>query len=253
MRRSWRTAWITGAGSGIGRALALELARRDVRIAASGRSPAKLHALVAECPAVTAFPLDVTDREAMRTAVTEIEQRLAPIDLAIFSAGVWRSVGVSAFDAAPIAAAMQVNYLGVVNGIDAALPSMLARGSGQLALISSIAGYRGFPRTAAYAPTKAALISLAECLKPELDRKGVAISVVNPGFVATPMNADSKGPMPFIISAEDAAKRIVAGLERGSFEIAFPWQMVLIAKLFRMLPNPLFFWYLRRRRAARSS
>ncbi|HXF54584.1 MAG TPA: SDR family NAD(P)-dependent oxidoreductase [Hyphomicrobiaceae bacterium] len=253
MRRSWHTAWITGASSGIGRALALELARRGVSIAASSRSPAKLDALAAECPAVTVFPLDVTDRAAMRTAVAAIERRLGAIDLAIFSAGVWRSVGASAFDAARIEAAMHINYLGVVNGIEAALPSMLARGSGQLALISSLAGYRGFPRAAAYAPTKAALISLAECLKPELDRKGVAISVVNPGFVATPMNADSKGPMPFIISAEDAAHRIVAGLERGSFEIAFPWRMVLLAKFFRILPYPWFFWHLRRRRAATSS
>jgi NAD(P)-dependent dehydrogenase (short-subunit alcohol dehydrogenase family) len=242
---------VTGASSGIGRAVALELARRGAKVAASGRSASRLGALAEADPSITAFPLDVTDPAAMRAAVAAIEQRLGPIDVAIFSAGVWQSVGASNFDGSKMAEVMNINYLGVIYGIDAVLPSMLARQGGQLALVSSVAGYRGFPRTAAYAPTKAALISLAECLKPELDRAGIAISVINPGFVATPMNEASKGPMPFLISADDAARRIIAGLERGKFDIAFPWQMVAFVKFVRMLPYPLFFWYVRRLLARR--
>jgi short-subunit dehydrogenase len=251
MTRSWRTAWVTGAGSGIGRALALELARRGVKVAGSGRSADKLEALAAANPSIMAFPVDVTDRAAMCNAAAAIEQQLGPIDVAIFSAGVWHAIGASNFDGASIAEVININYLGIVYGIEAVLPPMVARGAGQLALISSVAGYRGFPRTAAYAPSKAAVISLAEALKPELDRAGIAISVVNPGYVATPMNEGYRGPTPFIISAEDAAGRIIRGLEGAKFEIAFPWQMVTLLKLVRMLPYPLYFWYVRRLLAAR--
>lgn len=253
MTQAWRTAWVTGASSGIGRALVLALARRGVKVAGSARSQERLEAIAASNPLICAFPLDVTDRAAMRDAAAAIEMRLGPIDVAIFSAGIWHAVGTRDFDGAKIAEAMDVNYLGIVYGIEAVLPSMRQRGSGQLGLVSSVAGYRGLPSTAAYSPSKAAVISLAEALKPGLDRAGVAISIINPGYVATPMNEGSGEPMPFIISAEDAAARIIAGLERRRFEIAFPWQMVALLKLVRMLPYPLFFWYVRNFLAGRQS
>ena len=101
------------------------------------------------------------------------------------------------------------------------------------------------PRLGAYGPTKAALISLAECLRPELERLGVTVSVINPGFIDTPLTERNTIPMPFMLSPEDAARRIVAGLKTGKFEIAFPWQMVSMAKLMRVLPYSVYFWWVR--------
>jgi short-subunit dehydrogenase len=140
---------------------------------------------------------------------------------------------------------MAVNYQGIVNGIEAVLPAMLERGQGHIALVSSIAGYRGLPRALGYGPSKAALINLAEGMRNDLAARGIAISVINPGYVSTPMTAGNKFPMPFIVPVEAAARKIIRGLEKRKFEIAFPWQLVALAKLGRLLPNALFFWYSR--------
>ena len=132
---------------------------------------------------------------------------------------------------------MAVNYLGVANGIEAVLPAMLERGQGHIAMVASVAGYRGLGPTTAYGPTKAAVINLAEALRNDLAARGIKVSVINPGYVETPMTSTNKFPMPFIVSAEDAARRIIRGLEKGKFEIAFPWQLVALMKLGRLMPN----------------
>lgn len=241
----WKVAWITGASTGIGREIAINLARRGVRVAASARSAGELEALAARQPGILAVPLDVTDAAAVTAAADRVSKELGPIDLAIFNAGVWQPIGARNFDPAKNATSMNVNYQGVCNGIAAILPSMIARSSGQIGLVSSVAGYRGLPKAIAYAPSKAAVISLAETLAPDLARYGVTVSVINPGFVETPMTAVNDFPMPFIIKADDAAERIVRGLERKKFEIAFPWQLVGLMKVLRLLPYPVFFWYVR--------
>lgn len=238
----WKTAWITGASTGIGRELALQLAGLDVRVAASARSEERLIDLARLDSRITAYPVDVTDRAAMTAAARRIAETAGPIDLAILNAGVWHPMSARQFDAAKIAESISVNYLGIVNALDTLIPDMMARGQGQLGLVSSVAGYRGLPKSAAYAPSKAAVISLAEVLYPDLREKGVYLSVINPGFVDTPMTKANDFPMPFIIPADDAARRIIAGLERKKFEIAFPWQMVALFKMARVLPYPLYFW-----------
>ena len=240
----WRTAWVTGASSGIGRALAIELSRRGVRVAASARRADELSALAAAQPGVTAFPLDVTDLAATKRTADEITARLGVIDLAIFNAGVGRTMGAHDYSAELAAKMMAVNYQGLANGIEAVLPAMLARRAGHIALMASIAGYRGLPNAAAYSPSKAAAISLAETLEPELDAAGINISVINPGFVATPMTDNAKHPLPYLISADETARRIVAGLDAKHFEVAFPWTMKTLAKLGRMLPYPAYFWFM---------
>jgi short-subunit dehydrogenase len=245
MQLPWRTAWITGASSGIGRALAIALAARGVKVAASARSADRLAELAAAQPSIAPLPVDVTDLAGMRQAVESIAATLGTLELAVFSAGIWQAMGAGGFTADKAARSMAVNYQGVVNGLDAVLAPMLARRSGHVALIASVAGYRGLPRTAAYGPTKAALINLAEGLRDDLARQGVSISLVNPGYVATAMTQSNAFPMPFQISAEDAARRIIRGLEKGKFEIAFPWPMVALTKLARQLPYPLFFPYAR--------
>jgi short-subunit dehydrogenase len=242
----WRTAWITGASTGIGRALAVALAERGVKVAASARSADTLAELARAHPGIAPLPLDVLDAAAMAEAVRSIAGTLGPIDLAVLNAGTWEPMSTRNFSAAKAARSMAVNYQGIANGLEALLPTMLERGAGHIALMASVAGYRGLsPLTAAYAPAKAAVISLAECLRNDLGTHGITVSVINPGYVATPMTSTNKFPMPYLISAEDAARRIVRGLEKGKFEIAFPWQLAAMMKLGRLLPNRAFFWYAR--------
>lgn len=242
---AWNVAWITGASIGIGREMALLLARSGVKVAASARSVDELNALASSQSGILAVPLDVTDPEAAAAAAERIASQLGPIDLAIFNAGVWQPMGARNFDPGKCATSMSVNYQGVCNGLAAVMPAMIARQSGQIALVSSVAGYRGLPKAIAYAPSKAAVISLAETLAPDLARYGVTVSVVNPGFVETPMTAVNDFPMPFIIKADDAASRIIRGLAKKKFEVAFPWQLAALMKVLRILPYRVFFWYVR--------
>jgi short-subunit dehydrogenase len=245
MAARWRTAWITGASSGIGRALAVALARQGVKVAASARSGDTLAELARAHPGIAPLPLDVTDAAAMTQAARSIAGTLGPIDLAVFNAGIWEAMAARNFSSAKAAHSMAVNYQGVVNGVEAVLPAMLERGHGHISMVASVAGYRGVGPTSAYGPTKAAVINLAETLRNDLALRGIKVSVINPGYVETPMTSTNKFPMPYMVSAEDAARRIIHGLEKGKFEIAFPWQLVALMKLGRLMPNRLFFWYAR--------
>ncbi len=238
----WSVVWITGASSGIGRALASRLADAGCKVAVSARSADKLATLAAGRPNIVPFPLDVTDAKAMQAAVEAIEQQLGPIDLAVMDAGKWDPMSAKDYSASRGNASMQVNYVGMANGVEALVPRMMARKSGHIALVASVAGYRGMPQAAAYAPTKAAVINLVECLRPDLARHGVTLSMINPGFVDTPMTAGNAFPMPFLVPLDTAVDKIVAGLEKKSIEIAFPWQLVSMLKIMRVLPYPLYFW-----------
>ncbi len=239
----WKVAWVTGASTGIGREIALQLAARGVRVAASARSADKLAGLD---PGILVVPLDVTDPAACEAAVQRIEAELGPIDLAVLGAGTYTPVSVDRLDPALFADMMNTNYTGVVNCVAAVAPRMLQRGRGHLSWIASVAGFMGLPKAAAYGPSKAALINLAESLHPEMKLRGVLVSVINPGFVRTPLTAQNDFEMPFLLTAEDAARRSIAGLSEGRFEIAYPRRFVAILKLVRSLPYPLFFWLIKR-------
>jgi short-subunit dehydrogenase len=225
--------------------VAERLARRGAKVAASARSANKLAALAAANPNITAYPLDVTDAAAAKNVHAAIVAAQGPLDLVFLNAGIWQPMGASNYRAEVAQESMRVNYFGIVNALEPVIPAMVARGRGHIALMGSVASYRGLPRGAAYGPSKAAVATLAEALAPDLARKGVRVSVINPGYVATPMTAPNDFPMPYIVSVETAVDRIVRGLERGSFEIAFPWQTVAILKLARILPYPLYFWFAR--------
>jgi NAD(P)-dependent dehydrogenase (short-subunit alcohol dehydrogenase family) len=240
-----RVVWITGASSGIGRALALRLAAAGATVAASARRADELDLLAQKAAGgpgrIVALPVDVADEAAMAEACARIERELGPIDLAVFNAGTHAPVAIATFTAAPFRRLMEINYMGVVNGIAAVLPRCIARRGGHIAVVSSVAGYRGLPQAAAYGPTKAALINLCEALKPDLDPLGVRISVINPGFIKTPMTDPNDFPMPFLMPVEAAAAAIVAGLEKGKFEITFPRRFTFLVKLARILPYALYF------------
>lgn len=244
-----RVAWITGASSGIGAALALELADNGWQVAVSARRADALAKLCATNPArLRAFELDVTDRLACAETATAIAHALGPIDLAIFNAGIGANFDVRNFDADALNRRMSVNYGGVVNGIGAVLGKMQQRGCGQIALMASLAGYRGLPGSAPYVASKAAVIGLAESLYLDLAGSGVDISVINPGFVRTPLTAHrQERAMPFIIDASDAARRIRRGLDRRDFEIVFPRRLTVIMKALRCLPYAVYFALMKRR------
>lgn len=231
----WRVVWITGASTGIGRDLALRMARDGAIVAASARSADNLAALAALSPNVRAYPVDVTDASAVAATTARIEAELGAIDLAILNAGVWHPMTVSDFDLEKATASMSVNYVGVINAVAPLMHTMCARGAGQIALVASVAGYRGLPKGSAYGPTKAALINFAESVYPALKARGVKMQIVNPGFVETPMTAVNDFPMPFIVTSEEAARRIHEGLVRDKFEIVFPRRMAILMKLLRMI------------------
>ena len=232
-------AWVTGAGSGIGRGLAQRLARDGWTVAVSARSAADLDALALETPGIEAFPLDVTDRDAVVMAVPRIERRLGAIDLAVLNAGTYVPVSAKGFMAEKFGVNFTVNVQGTANCLEAVMAPMIARRGGHIAVVSSLTGYVGLPTASAYGATKAALINMCQALEPELAVEGVKMTVITPGFVDTPLTRKNTFPMPFLISTEDAVERIVRGLEAGKFEIAFPRRMSFAVRLLAALPHGL--------------
>ena len=243
---SGRTAWIVGASTGIGRATAHALHERGAKVVVSARTAATLARFVDEHPGAQAEPLDVTDAAALRAAAARLAAAHGRLDLVMFCAGVYTPMRATDFDLATALNHQHVNYCGALGLLDAVLPLMLAQGSGHLSLVSSVAGYRGLPKALAYGPTKAALINLAETLYLDLAPQGIGVSVVNPGFVETPLTAGNEFHMPALITPEEAARHILRGWERGEFEIHFPKRFTRALKLLRHLGYSLYFAAVRR-------
>jgi NAD(P)-dependent dehydrogenase (short-subunit alcohol dehydrogenase family) len=239
MALPWRVVWVTGGSTGIGAEICKQLAAAGVVVAASARNSDALKALG---HGIHAYPLDVSNEKQVADTFAAIEKAHGSIDLIIAGAGTYAPASATDFQTQMFRRMYEVNYLGVINVLAAALPIFRARRSGHLSWIASVAGYRGLPKAAAYGPTKAALINLAESLKPELDRDGVKISVINPGFVRTPMTAQNDFEMPFLMEPADAARATIAGLVKNKFEVAYPTPFVAILKIARLLPYRLFFW-----------
>lgn len=238
--------WITGGGSGIGRALARAAATSGMLVSVSGRRSDALEETRESHPHISCAVLDVTDASAVEVVLDAIEARHGPVDIAILNAARYQAMDVADFDLAGFRDHIETNVMGVAHCLAPLLARMRRRGKGRIVLVASVAGYRGLPKAAAYGPTKAALINLAESLRPGAEADGVIIQVVNPGFVETPMTADNRFPMPFLISPDKAAGHILAGLRRDGFEIAFPWTFVMLLKVARLLPYRLYFALTRR-------
>jgi NAD(P)-dependent dehydrogenase (short-subunit alcohol dehydrogenase family) len=234
--------WIVGASTGIGAALAFGLAGAGHSVAVSARSVDRLESLARESPipgAIIPVPVDVRERASIEAGAAAVFGRMPHLDYCFLNAGKYEhSPGI--IDPRAYEEVTRVNYLGVVECLAVVLPHMIHEGSGQVLITASLAGYRGLPKAGAYGPTKAALISLAETLAADLRSTGVRVRVINPGFVRTPLTAKNRFPMPFLMDADEAARRIVRALPRRSFEIAFPWPMVMAMKLLRILPNRLY-------------
>ncbi len=240
--------WITGASSGLGGALARRMAQAGQTVAASARRRDKLEALAVEAGGglIRPFPLDVEDPEALRAAVAQIEREAGPIGQAVLNAGTHQPVDPRALKVEDFRRLVEVNLMGTVHCLAAVLPGMIARGRGRIAIVASVAGYRGLPSAAAYGMTKAGLINMAEALRVELAPLGIVVQIVNPGFVRTPLTDRNAFPMPFLMDPEDAADAFYRGLQSDRFEISFPKRLVWIMKLLRCLPAPLAFAVTRR-------
>ncbi|MFS8182780.1 SDR family NAD(P)-dependent oxidoreductase [Pseudovibrio denitrificans] len=236
-----KIAWIIGATSGIGEELCKLYVADGWKVVASGRRVERLETLAKAHSSVKALPVDVTDKEQIEHAVQRLEAEDLLPDLTVYCSGVFHVGGLSTLTDDVCVNAMDTNYFGAVRTIHNLFPLLKERGSGQIAIISSLSGYGGLPYAASYGPTKAALINLCEALKPSFDRANLSLSVINPGFVKTAMTENSSLPMPFIIGAQGAARRIKKGLDRKTFEIAFPFPLVAALKLLRFMPYWAYF------------
>jgi NAD(P)-dependent dehydrogenase (short-subunit alcohol dehydrogenase family) len=190
---------------------------------------------------ISAFPGDITDRASLAAVVDAVEAANGPIRLAVLNAGTHQPTDGAAFDPEVYDRLLTVNLGGAINSLAAILPRFTARKSGQVALVSSVAAYRGLPKAGAYCASKAAVTALAESLRLDLAPAGVRVQVIHPGFVRTPLTDKNAFPMPFLMEPEAAAARIIAGLEGQGFEIAFPRRFIYILKLLRVLPYRLYF------------
>jgi len=236
-------AWITGASSGIGRALALHLAGQGWTVAVSARRAEALDALAREAGdgpgRIVAYPLDVTDAGAVTATLERLHSEVGPIARAVLNAGTHIPTPASDFSAETVDAVLRLNVNALAYALEALLPRMRARGQGQVAIVASVAGYRGLPTAAAYGASKAAAINLAEALRPELERDGVLIQVVNPGFIKTPLTEKNRFPMPMLMPVADATAALARGLDSTRFEIVFPRVFCWMVKLYRCLPYAL--------------
>ncbi|MEP3436462.1 MAG: SDR family NAD(P)-dependent oxidoreductase [Hoeflea sp.] len=239
------SVWITGASSGIGRALALKLAGEGYTVYATARGESALIELEQASQGldgkIIAAPGDVTDTSVMAEIARRVDADGPGLALAVFNAGIYLPVYGETLQVADFDKSFAVNFSGVVNCLVPAVERMKARGRGQLAIVSSVTGYGGMPTSAAYGATKAALNNMTESLKFDLDKFGVRIQVINPGFVDTPATSENAFTMPALLQPEDAARRIGEGLKSGSFEITFPRRFTYVLKLLRLLPYPAYF------------
>lgn len=240
-------AWVTGASSGIGAALTRRLVTEGWKVAATARDQAALETLAAEAPeAIFPAPADVSDEAAMAACAKAIEARFGSVGLIVANAGVYLPVNAPAIDPTLYRRTFEVNVLGVAHMLAPVLPAMAARRAGHIHIVSSATGFGGMPTASAYGASKAALINMAECLKIELERHGVGVSLSTPGFVDTPAQTDNAFPKPFMVSAELAACRIVQGIKRGGFETTFPRRFTWILKALYALPKPVYLPLVRR-------
>ncbi len=248
----WRglRVWLVGASSGIGEATASALHARGAQVLVSARSREALDRFVLNHPpqhgvSAQAWPLDVTDAEAVTATAREILAQ-GPLDLVVYCAGHYREMRANEMDMADLKRHLDINYIGALHVLDAVVPAMTTRGRGHISLISSVAGFRGLPKSLAYGPTKAALTNLAENLYLDLGPLGVGVSVVHPGFVQTPLTAQNDFTMPALITPPQAAQAMIDDWGRGVFEVHYPKRFTRWMKLMRLLPYRAYFPAVRR-------
>lgn len=237
-----QVVWLSGASSGIGFALAELLLQKGFRLALTSRreDPLQLLANQAGAERVLLLPADVTDRHALATAYEHLRSTWQIPDLVLANAGISLHMEAESLDYEKLRRIQEVNLLGAISMLQLPLQDMLQRGSGHLAGVASLAGYRGLPHAAGYVSSKAGLIAFLDSLRFDVQPYGLAVSVINPGFVRTPMTNRNHFPMPFLVSPERSAQYIWNGLKKGRMEIHYPPAFSFLLKALRGLPYPLY-------------
>ncbi|HYE65965.1 MAG TPA: SDR family NAD(P)-dependent oxidoreductase [Pyrinomonadaceae bacterium] len=235
---------ITGASSGIGRALAVELGRRGAMVGLMARRAEALEEIAREVGRAggraLAVAADVRDSDAVRAAADRLRAQFGRIDVLVANAGVGATTAAVDLRAAEVADVININVLGAVNSVTAVLPEMVERGSGHLVAISSLAAYRGLPKSGAYCASKAALSAFFESLRLDLRGTGVDVTIIHPGFIKTPLTAGRQAQMPFLMELDEAVKKIVRAIEMRRKSYAFPWQLASIVRAGMLFPNALY-------------
>ena len=235
-----KVVMITGASSGIGRGLAIALGTKGARLGLVARRLEALAELVTEIESMggeaLALPADVQSAESMRAAADKLRARFGPIDLLIANAGIGPTRDAAKFSAEEVGNVINVNVIGASNSVAAVLHEMVGQGSGHLVVISSLAAYRGLPRSAAYCASKAAVSALFESLRLDLEPRGVDVTIIHPGFIKTPLTAGRQAEMPFLMELDDAVNKMVRAIEKRRKRYSFPWQLATIVRAGMIMP-----------------
>ena len=237
-----KTIWITGGSTGIGKALAIKFANMGWNVAISARREALIKEISDNNQNIYGFPLDVTNKSKCKEVFDEIRNKFQNIDICFFSTGTWNPIKEKDIDVEQIENVFKVNFFGTLNSIKVVEQYFKEKKNGTIAIVSSIAGYKGLPNSTGYGPSKSALNNLTESLYFDFKRSNVRICLVSPGFIKTPMTDKNDFKMPFLKSAEYAAEKIYDGLiNKNIFEIHFPKSLTLILKFLSFLPNKIYF------------
>ena len=239
--------WITGASSGIGRALAIKFAKEGWQVAASARRENLLNELNKNNSNIYSFPLDVKDEKSVKNVFQNIIEKFETLDICVFATGIHDPEAEKKLSSEKIREIMETNFFGTLNCIMAVNSFFRERKNGHISIVSSVAGYRGLPDASGYCASKSALTSLAESIYFDFKRHNVRVSLVSPGFIKTPMTDKNKFPMPMIKSPEFAAEKMFIGLtKKNAFEIHFPIAFTMIMKLLKIMPNWLYFFLVKK-------
>ena len=242
MSENQKKIWITGASSGIGKALALKFAKKNWKVAISARREVLLNE-IAQNENIFSFPLDVTDEKKVNVVFTKILDEFKELDLCVFSSGAYDPKLEQEINNEQIKKIFEVNFFGVLNCVKAVEAYFKEKKDGHISIVSSVAAYRGLPNSSGYGPSKAALTNLTESLFFDFKKYNVRISLISPGFIKTPLTDKNNFSMPFIKSPEFAAEKMYSGLiKTNNFEITFPKELTTILKLLRILPYRLYLY-----------
>ena len=237
-----KVIWITGASSGIGKALAIKFAKEGWKVAISARRENLLNEIAKTYNDIFPYPLDVTDSKKCELVFNNIKEKFKNVDISVFSTGIHDPKSEKSLDLNKVRQIMEVNFFGTINSVNAVYKYYKERKSGQISIVSSVAGYRGLPAGGAYCASKSALTSFTESLNFDMKRKNVRVSLISPGFIKTPMTDQNDFPMPMIKTPEFAAEEIYNGLvKKNAFEIHFPKSFTFIMKILQILPNWAYF------------